>query len=172
MAENDERNRIATGENDAVDEILRHAPCDREELITILLGVQKRLGYLPPRAMEEIARRLTISPTDIWSVASFYNEFRFLPGGKYHVRVCLGTACHIKGGQVVMQSWKRKLGIEEGETTADRRFSLTSVGCVGCCSMAPVTVVNDAIHGGMSPVKVDGILMALDGKDSKAEKNE
>jgi NADH-quinone oxidoreductase subunit E len=162
MSEKRDRQPLEREEIETVKEILKGAPKGRDNLITILLDVQKRLGYLPSRAMKEVARFLGIAECDVWSVATFYNEFRFVPRGRHHVRVCLGTACHIKGGKVIMQSWERKLDIKEGGVTADREFSLGSVGCVGCCSMAPVAVVNEEVHGSMSPIKVDGILLRID----------
>ncbi|MFH1437485.1 MAG: NAD(P)H-dependent oxidoreductase subunit E [Pseudomonadota bacterium] len=147
---------------DTIKSVLRRCVPEEENLIGILLEVQNELGYVPPEAMKEIAAFLDISETKVWSVATFYNEFRFIPRGKHHLKVCLGTACHIKSGRIIMQAWERKLSISEGEVTDDRRFSLDRVGCVGCCSMAPVTVLDDDIHGNMSPTKVDGMLLKLD----------
>lgn len=149
-------------ELEKVRSMLEECEEDCENLIGILLEIQRRLGYIPPDAMAEVARFLHVSETDVWSVATFYNEFRFVPKGKYHVRVCLGTACHIKGGRIIMQSWERKLDIKEGEVTGDLRFSLDSVGCVGCCSLAPVVVMNEQVHGNMSPIGVDGLILKTD----------
>ena len=146
----------------SIKSVLSRCVPEEENLIGILLEVQNEVGYLPPEAMRVIADSLDIAETKVWSVATFYNEFRFIPRGKYHLKVCLGTACHIKSGRIIMQAWERKLSIGEGEVTDDRKFSLDTVGCVGCCSMAPVTVLNDDIHGNMSPTKVDGLLLKLD----------
>ena len=130
-----------------------------KNLIAILLSVQDHIGYLPEEAMMEIARYLDASETTIYGVATFYNQFRFVPPGKNHVEVCMGTACHVKRGEIVLDSWKRRIGIGEGEVTEDREFSLERVNCVGCCVLAPVTVINGEVHGQMDPTKVDGILL-------------
>jgi NADH-quinone oxidoreductase subunit E len=160
-------------ERDTVRAILDRAASMDGNLIAILLEIQREVGYLPRHAMTETASRLGISVTDVWSVATFYNEFRFIPRGKYHVKVCLGTACHIKGGTIIMQEWERKLGIKEGDVTDDRAFSLGSVGCVGCCTLAPVVVMNEEVQGKMSPIKVEGLMLKTRlAKDRTGEKHD
>ena len=134
----------------------------RGNLIPILQGVQERLGYLPREAMEEIAGFLGIAEIDVYGVVTFYNQFRLNPPGKHAIRVCLGTACHMKGGYITLDAWKRRLEIKPGETTPDREFDLDTVACVGCCTMAPVTVVDDKPEGKVEPTKVDGILLAFE----------
>ena len=134
----------------------------RKNLIPILQKVQGRLGYLPREAMLEIAQFLDIPDIDVYSVATFYNQFRFNPPGKHSIRVCLGTACHMKGGYITLDAWKRRLGIDRGETTADREFDLDTVACVGCCAMAPVTVVDNKPQAKVEPTKVDGILLSFE----------
>lgn len=155
-----------------VREVLK-SPESGKNLITILLAIQKELGYLPQEGMGEVARHLNISPTTVYSVATFYNRFRFVPPGKHHIRVCMGTACHVKRSNIVLESWKRRLNIEEGGVTPDREFSLERVDCVGCCALAPVVVVGDEVQGKMSPTKVDGILLKYElggkEKDKKGE---
>ena len=131
-------------------------------LIPILQKVQGKLGYLPREAMVEIARFLDIPETDVYSVVTFYNQFRLTPPGKHSIRVCLGTACHMKGGYITLDAWKRRLDVESGETTPDREFDLDTVACVGCCVMAPVTVVDDKPEGKVEPTRVDGILLAFE----------
>jgi len=131
-------------------------------LIPILQKVQEKLGYLPRPAMAEIARFLDIPPTDVYSVVTFYNQFRLNPPGRHSIRVCLGTACHMKGGYITLDAWKRRLGIDVRQTTPDREFDLDSVACVGCCVMAPVTVVDDKAEGQVEPTRVDGILLAFE----------
>jgi NADH-quinone oxidoreductase subunit E len=133
----------------------------RANLIPILQKVQKGLGYLPREAMAEIARFLDIPEIDVYGVATFYNQFRLNPPGKHSIRVCLGTACHMKGGYITLDAWKRRLKIERGQTTPDREFDLDTVACVGCCVMAPVTVVDDKPQGQVEPTKVDGILLSF-----------
>ncbi len=130
-------------------------------LIPVLQRVQKKLGYLPREAMEEIANFLSIPEIDVYSVVTFYNQFRLNPPGKHSIKVCLGTACHMKGGHIILDAWKRRLNIDVRQTTPDREFDLDSVACVGCCMMAPVTVVDEKPEGQVEPTKVDGILLSF-----------
>ena len=130
-----------------------------KNLIAVLLSVQDNLGYLPEEALIEIAGHMKISETTIYGVATFYNQFRFTPPGRNHIEVCMGTACHVKRGSIVLESWERSVGISEGEVTEDREFSIERVNCVGCCVLAPVTVINKEVHGNMDPTKIDGILL-------------
>ena len=142
--------------------LLRRVPRKPSRLIPVLQKVQRKLGYLPPQAMSEIAAHLGVPEIDVYGVVTFYNQFRLNPPGRHSVRVCLGTACHMKGGYITLDAWKRRLGIAEGETTTDREFDLDTVACVGCCVMAPVTVVDDKTEGKVEPTKVDGILLAFE----------
>ena len=139
----------------------------RGNLIPMLQNVQKELGYLPREAMAEIARFLDIPEIDVYGVVTFYNQFRLNPPGKHSIRVCLGTACHMKGGYITLDAWKRRLSIDRGQTTPDREFDLDTVACVGCCVMAPVTVVDDKPEGQVEPTKVDGILLAFEREKEK-----
>lgn len=141
----------------------------RNNLIPILQKVQGKLGYLPREAMIEIAEFLNIPDIDVYGVVTFYNQFRLNPPGRHSIRVCLGTACHMKGGYITLDAWKRRLGISPGETSADREFDLDTVACVGCCTMAPVTVVDDKPQGKVEPTRVDGILLAFE-QERKADK--
>jgi NADH-quinone oxidoreductase subunit E len=134
----------------------------RGNLIPILQKVQERLGYLPREAMTEIAEFLKLPEIDVYGVVTFYNQFRLNPPGRHSIRVCLGTACHMKGGYISLDAWKRRLDIDRGETTPDREFDLDTVACVGCCTMAPVTVVDNKPEGKVEPTKVDGILLAFE----------
>ena len=134
----------------------------RENLIPVLQKVQGRLGYIPREAMLEIAEFLDMHAVDVYGVVTFYNQFRRNPPGRHSIRVCLGTACHMKGGYITLDAWKRRLGINPGETTPDREFDMDTVACVGCCTMAPVTVVDDKPQGKVEPTKVDGLLLAFE----------
>ncbi|HEY95314.1 MAG TPA: NAD(P)H-dependent oxidoreductase subunit E [Dehalococcoidia bacterium] len=152
--------------------VLKRFGKKRGNLIPILQKVQSRLGYLPVEAMEEVAGFLGISEVDVYEVVTFYNQFRLNPPGKHSIRVCLGTACHMKGGYITMDAWKRRLGIDVRQTTPDREFDLDSVACVGCCVMAPVTVVDDKPEGNVEPTKVDGILLSFElEREKEAKKN-
>lgn len=144
----------------------------RGNLVPLLQQIQSRLGYLPREAMIEIAEFLKIPEVDVYSVVSFYNQFRLNPPGKHSVKVCLGTACHMKGGYIVLDAWKRRLGIDPGETTPDREFDLDTVACVGCCAMAPVTLIDNEVEGKIRPTRVDGILLSYQlEKDKESKQN-
>jgi NADH-quinone oxidoreductase subunit E len=132
---------------------------DRSKLIPILQLVQQKLAYLPPESIHLVADHLDISSSEVYGVATFYNQFRFNPPGKNPVKVCLGTACHVKGGDIILENFERKLEIREGETTPDREFSVDRVACVGCCALAPVTVVGETVYGHMQPSKVEGLVL-------------
>jgi NADH-quinone oxidoreductase subunit E len=144
-----------------------------ENLIPILQIIQEELGYLPSQAMLEVARYLNIPDIDVYSVATFYNQFRLTPPGKHSIRVCMGTACHVKGGHIALEAWQRRLKIEPGETTPDREFDLDTVACVGCCAIAPVTVVDKKVQAKADPTRVDGILLSyqLQKEQEEKEKN-
>jgi len=163
-----------TTEEDRVNEdtrrILNSFSRKKANLIPILQKVQSKLGYLPREAMLEIAQYLNIPEIDVYSVVTFYNQFRLNPPGKHSVRVCLGTACHMKGGYITLDAWRRRLDIGPRETTPDREFDLDTVACVGCCVMAPVTVVDDKPQGQVEPTKVDGILLAFEREREKKGK--
>jgi NADH-quinone oxidoreductase subunit E len=143
-------------------QVLKRFGKKRMNLIPILQEVQGRLGYLPREAMTEIAAQLDIPDIEVYGVVTFYNQFRLNPPGKHSIRVCLGTACHMKGGYITLDAWKRRLDINPGETTTDREFDLDTVACVGCCTMAPVTVVDEKPEGKVEPTRVDGILLAFE----------
>ena len=150
-------------ENEIVEktrEILGSLRNREETLIPILQRIQEALGYLPSGAMVEVARFLNIPEIDVYSVATFYNQFRLTPPGKHSIRVCMGTACHVKGGRITLEAWQRRLKIGPGETTSDREFDLDTVACVGCCAMAPVTVVDKKVEANANPTRVDGILLS------------
>lgn len=145
---------------------------ERGVLIPILQDIQATFGYLPREAMLEAANFLNMPESEIYSVATFYNQFRFVPPGKHQVKVCLGTACQIKGGKVILDSWERELDINEGETTADREFSLERVACIGCCAMAPVISLDNRVESKVSPTKIKGILLSceLEKEKDRSEK--
>jgi len=151
-------------------QILKRLGRKRLNLIPALQKVQKRLGYLPREAMKQIAEHLNIPPIDVYGVVTFYNQFRLNPPGKHSIRLCLGTACHMKGGYITLDAWKRRLEIGPGETTPDREFDLDIVACVGCCTMAPVTVVDEKPEGRVEPTRVDGILLAIENERQERDK--
>lgn len=150
--------------------VLKRFNKKRENLVPILQQVQDELGYLPREAQIEVAEFLKIPEVDVYGVVTFYNQFRLKPPGKHSVRVCLGTACHMKGGYILLDAWKRRLKIDRGETTSDREFDLDTVACVGCCAMAPVNVIDKKAEGRLSPTRVDGILLAYKMEKEKKDK--
>jgi len=150
--------------------ILEGRSPERSNLIPVLQQVQAVLGYLPPEAMMEVAHFLNIPEIDVYSVATFYNQFRLTPPGKHSIRVCMGTACHVKGGHIALAAWQRRLKIGPGETTPDREFDLDTVACVGCCAMAPVTVVDKKVEAKADPTRVDGILLSYNLQKEKESK--
>jgi NADH-quinone oxidoreductase subunit E len=143
---------------------------DRSRLIPILQMVQAKMAFLPPRAIEVVAQHLDISASEVFGVATFYNQFRFTPPGKNPVKVCLGTACHVRGADIILENFERKLEIKEGETTTDREFSIDRVACVGCCALAPVALIGETVHGKMAPSKVEGLIMRCQIEKEMAER--
>jgi NADH-quinone oxidoreductase subunit E len=152
-------------------QILNSFSREKTSLIPVLQKVQGQLGYLPRAALLEIADYLQIAPVDVYGVATFYNQFRLNPPGKHSIKICLGTACHMKGGQITLEAWQRRLKIDTRQTTPDGEFDLDTVACVGCCHLAPVTVVDGKAEGKVEPTRVDGLLLAL-GKDVTAKDKE
>jgi len=142
----------------------------KENLIPALQMVQQEIGYLPPESIEITAQYLDVSPSEVFGVASFYNQFRFIPPGENPVKVCMGTACHVKGGDIILENFERKLDIKEGETTEDMEFSIERVACVGCCAIAPVALVGDVVHGNMAPSKVEGLVLRVQIEKEKKQR--
>jgi len=131
---------------------------EREDLIPVLQRVQNLEGYLRPESIRSISRWLKMSENEIYGVATFYAQFRFHPPGKHHIKVCLGTACHVKGGEQILQTALQRLDIKTGETTADGKYDIDRVACLGCCALAPVVAFDDKIHSQVSVLKIQEIL--------------
>jgi len=129
-----------------------------DELIPLLQFTQNKEGFISTQSAERIARFLGISDSQVYEVASFYTQFRFHPPGHTHVRVCLGTACHVQGGRELSQGVQEILGIHAGETTLDGRYDFEEVACLGCCAQAAVVEVNGKIYAKMSRDKLRGVL--------------
>ncbi len=141
-----------------LDDILSHYQGDASELIPILQAAQERFGYLPEEVMAGIARFLKLAPSAIYGVGTFYAQFKLNPTGKRIIKVCRGTACHVRGADRILQEIERKLGIRPGETTSDREYSLETIACFGSCALAPVMVVDKDVYGRMTPPKAAQIL--------------
>ncbi|AZO93396.1 NADH-quinone oxidoreductase subunit NuoE [Halocella sp. SP3-1] len=139
-------------------EILEGYEKDEKYLIPILQDAQDEYGYLPEDVLKEIATFLDMSLSQVYGVVTFYTQFHLEPRGKNILRVCMGTACHVRGGAEVLQAVQDELGIENGETTEDLKFTLETVACIGACGLAPVMMINDDTHGRLTPEKVKDIL--------------
>ena len=145
-------------ENNGIDTVLTEYRPDRDNLIPILQGIQRKNGYISKEAVNEISGYLDISENEIYGVATFYTQFRFHRPGDHIVKVCQGTACHVRDGKRIGDEVSKYLGIDTGETTPDYRFSLVGVACFGSCALSPVVVVDDKVYGRMTPKKVKQIL--------------
>jgi NADH-quinone oxidoreductase subunit E len=139
-----------------------------DALITALEEIQDHYGYLPQQQLQYTARELGFPLSRVYGVATFYNLFSFNPPGRYVVRVCKGTACHVNRSPEILNAIKAKLGIDEDETTPDGLFTLQTVACMGACSLAPVVVVNDRTYGRMTPEKTLEALAALQAEAAPA----
>ena len=126
----------------------------KDEIIPLLQSVQNEYGYLPEDTMLEIARFIKVPESRIYGVATFYAQFRFTPMGENRIMVCRGTACHVKGAPKILEEIERELGIKEGETTPDGKYSLETVACIGCCSLAPCIMINKKVEAKLTPKKV------------------
>jgi len=138
---------------------------DRGFLIPILQDVQASHGYIAPGAVDKIAAFTGVPLGEVFGIASFYAQFRFVKPGEHTVKVCLGTACHVRGGDRILELMERQLKIRQGETTPDGQFSLERVACFGCCALAPVVMVDNDVHGRMSSAKARKLLSQYERKE-------
>ncbi len=141
---------------------------EEHELIPILQNVQNEYGYLPEQTMFEIARFTGVPESQVYSIATFYGQFRFTPKGKKHIMVCRGTACHVRGAPRILDVIEKLTGIKEGETSSDLEYSLETVACIGACGLAPNMMVNDIPYGRLTKKKIHEIL----GRKEKGETDE
>ena len=130
-------------------------------LITILQHTQDIYGYLPKEAIKLISEKTGIATSEIMGVGTFYTQFRFEPVGKYLIMLCQGTACHVNSSELILETIRDELGINDGETTSDGLFSLKCVACLGCCSLSPVMMINEDTYGSLTPDKTKKILKEL-----------
>jgi len=137
-------------------------------LIRLLQDIQETFGYIPEESIETIAEALNLFPSQVQGVISFYAGLSMKPKGKYVIRVCRGTACHVKGGRSILRFVKKELGLDEGETSSDYQFTLETVACLGACFLAPVMMVNRTYFGKLSPPKLTNILAEY-GKEEEDE---
>jgi NADH-quinone oxidoreductase subunit E len=157
--------RESKGETDEMQKQLDGVFCkyrgERPEVIPILQDVQSVLGYLPPAAIAAVAKFLRAPESVVFGVVTFYAQFHLARQGKHKIRVCQGTACHVRGGKQILDTVRKRLGIRAGQTTADYQYSLERVACFGSCALGPVVVVNDKVHGRMTPQKTEKLLETL-----------
>lgn len=146
------------GTDPKMQEILNTYKQEKDNLIQILNEVQEYYGYVPEKAQLAISEYLSIPMAEIYGVITFYSRFTLKPKGKYHIAVCLGTACFVKGSEKILDRAKERLGIDVGETTKDGKFSLEATRCVGACGLAPVFTVNDEVYGKATVKTMDEIL--------------
>ena len=139
-------------------EIFKAFSTEADNLIPILQKAQQEFGYISSAAVEQIADFLRITESRIYGVASFYAQFRFTAPARHSVTACLGTACHVRGGERLMETMKRQLGVKPGQSTPDKRFDLNRVACLGCCALAPVVKVNNDIYSNVTATKLKEIL--------------
>jgi NADH:ubiquinone oxidoreductase subunit E len=141
-----------------IEGIIRHHRHGSGSLISILQDIQSEYNYLSKEMLVLICERLGIPLSQAYSVTTFYHSFSLKPRGKHKLSVCLGTACHVRGGERIAQKISRALDIQQGETTEDLRFTLENVRCIGCCSLAPVITVDEDTFGHLTQDKIDKIL--------------
>lgn len=144
-----------------LDGVLEEYAQVKGSLITILQHTQEIYGYLPKEAIELISEKTGIATSEIMGVGTFYTQFRFEPVGKYLIMLCQGTACHVNSSELILQTIKDELGIDDGQTTKDGLFSLKCVACLGCCSLSPVMMINEDTYGSLTPDKTKKILKEL-----------
>ncbi|HXE74552.1 MAG TPA: NAD(P)H-dependent oxidoreductase subunit E [Candidatus Xenobia bacterium] len=151
-----------------VEGLLRGRPMRSDELIAILQDIQERFHYLPEDALRAVARRLRIPLTQVFHVATFYNCFSLEPRGRHHVRVCLGTACHVRGGQRILEKVLRELKLPASGTTPDFDFTVEPVRCLGCCGLAPVVRVDTTTFGHMMQSRIPKLLKRYSSRKEEA----
>jgi NADH-quinone oxidoreductase subunit E len=152
---------------DTVTPILsRYPEADRSALIPILQDIQSELQYISPQMVDQISGHTGVPAGEIFGVASFYAQFRFSKPGEHTVKVCLGTACHVRGSARILDALERQLGIRAGQVSADGRFGLEDVACFGCCALAPVVMVDNDVHGRMSSTKARKLVSQYDKAES------
>ncbi len=151
----------------ALKQVFERHGTDRRDLIPIIQDAQDAIGWLPEDALLEVADHLGVPEAEVYGVVTFYAQFYLEPQGKHRVRVCRGTACHVRGSGQIRQLIESKLGVAEGETTEDLLFTLETVACVGCCALSPVMMVDDTYYGRMTPEKADTVLNTYMAKASE-----
>jgi len=141
-----------------IDTVLEARGSDQSSLVAILQEIQKREGYLPKKTLELLAEKMKIPLSRLYAMSTFYRAFSMVPTGKHHVCVCMGTACHVRGGQAMLNKVEQLLGTRAGQTTRDRRFTVDTVRCLGCCSIGPVVKIDDDTFGRVKQEQIESIM--------------
>ncbi len=149
---------ISKEDKENIDKLIEKYKEDPGSLISILQEIQDIVGYLPEEILTYLSQKLKVSESKIWGIVTFYAQFYLEPRGKNTIKVCLGTACHVRGAPKVLEEVERKLSIQSGETTKDLHFTLETVNCLGACALGPLLVINGKYFGKMTPSKVRKVL--------------
>ncbi len=144
--------------DDDADIFAKYPAKDKSSIIPLLQDIQGKYGYLPEEKVGTVALYTGVTISHIYGVATFYNQFRLQPLGKYVIRVCRGTACHVKGSKQILERLEQEIGCKAGETSKDKLFTIETVACIGACSIAPVITVGDDFHGRLTPKQIPGII--------------
>jgi NADH:ubiquinone oxidoreductase subunit E len=158
-----EPRQIPTPNLARINELIEECRGEKWVLIPLLQKIQEEIGYIPPETIQPIARAMGLFPSQVQGVITFYSQLYTKPQGKKVVRVCRGTACHVRGGKTVLKLVKQQLGVEEGETTPDYEYTLETVACIGVCALAPNMVISNTTFGRMNPKKVTQIFSGRKG---------
>ena len=150
-----------------VDKIIESYYCEKSALIAIFQEIENLYGYLPAWTLRHVSEKLNVPMIQVFGVASFYDAFHLTPRGKHLIRVCLGTACYLRGSARIIEALENELGIKDGETTPNLEFSLQSVRCLGACALAPVMVIGEHYFDKMTPTKVHSVLKRVQSKNEK-----
>lgn len=145
-------------DNDKIDQIIDKHGCQAGSLIQILLDIQSENHWLPREALNRVSEKLHVPMSKIQHITTFYKSFSLVPRGRHEVHVCMGTACHVRGAQRVLDTVQDQIGINAGETDVELKFSLETVNCIGCCALGPVMVVNGEYHGNIAPSQIETVL--------------
>lgn len=160
-------NKIAEDKISLIKNILQTRPAERGNLIALLQDIQQQFGYLPQQAIDELSKLLDISANEIYGVATFYSQFRFNPPAEHTIKVCQGTACHVRGSANILTEIEQHLGIKAGQRSKDGKFDIERVACMGCCALAPVVVVDETVNAKMTASKVSSLLAKYGAKRGK-----
>lgn len=145
-----------------IQELVEQYPDERGGTLTIMQKIQERDGYLSVEALDELSRLSGVSVNELYGVATFYSFYKFSPPGKHTIQVCLGTACHVRGGARILTELERLLGIKVGEVTEDGKFGLSRIACLGCCALEPVIAIDGKFYPRVSPRQLPAILAAYE----------